>query len=452
MLNTTSLSLDQAPPISIPFRFFLTAPLFAIAAGLQLLMFGSEMFISRWSPLTLGLTHLMTLGVLAMVMCGAMLQMLPVIAGSPVPRVVLVGTLTHGLLMLGTILLETALMTGSVPTTLAALTCLGAGFAVFIAAVGIALWRPETSGTTIQGMKLAVIALAVTVILGIAAALGYSGAGRIEQLSLLTDFHLGWGILGWVGLLILSVSFQLVPMFQVTPEYPVWIRRYLPNSLFIGMVIWLLFKLGVIQSEWIDLSATLVLGLVVIGYLLFSLNTFRLQYQRKRRVPDVTLLFWRLGMVMLGCCALLWVSGNLFSPIGDTRYFPILLGIGLLQGIALSVINGMLYKIVPFLCWFHLQNRQMALMCMTVRVPHMKEFVTDKSAKRQFYLHLTGLVFAAAAAVMPDWFSRPAAALFIFSNSILLFNLVSAVQKYRSTLKLLLSATPGSAPGSSTTS
>ena len=61
------------------------------------------MFISRWSPLTLGLTHLITLGVLAMVMCGAMLQMLPVIAGSPVPRVVLVGTLTHILLILGTI-------------------------------------------------------------------------------------------------------------------------------------------------------------------------------------------------------------------------------------------------------------------------------------------------------------------------------------------------------------
>ena len=104
-------------------------------------------------------------------------------------------------------------------------------------------------------------------------------------------------------------------------------------------------------------------------------------------------------MFMLALCALLWISGVLFSPIGDARYFSILLGIGLIQGVALSVINGMLYKIVPFLSWFHLQNRQMALMCMTVRVPHMKEFVTDKSAKRQFYLHLSGLVFAAAAAV-----------------------------------------------------
>jgi hypothetical protein len=36
MMDTGGLSLDQAPPIDIPARFFLTAPLFAIAAGLLL--------------------------------------------------------------------------------------------------------------------------------------------------------------------------------------------------------------------------------------------------------------------------------------------------------------------------------------------------------------------------------------------------------------------------------
>lgn len=117
------------------------------------------------------------------------------------------------------------------------------------------------------------------------------------------------------------------------------------------------------------------------------------------------------------------------------------------SGVALSVINGMLYKIVPFLCWFHLQNRQMALMSMTVRVPHMKEFVTDRSAKRQFHLHLSGLVFTLAAAVAPIWFLRPAALLFILSNSLLLLNLAAAVQKYRATFKLLTPPAPGHTSG-----
>jgi len=442
MLNTTSLSLDQAPPISVPFRFFLTAPLFAIAAGIQLLVFGEEIFISRWSPLTLGITHLITLGVLGMVMCGAMLQMLPVIAGSPVPRVVLVGTLTHLLLTLGTILLHFSFVTGSAPVILIALTALIVGFVVFIVAVGIALWRLTEPSTTIQGMKLAIVSLAVTVAMGIAAALGFSGIGRIEYLASLTDAHLGWGILGWIGLLLVSVSFQLVPMFQVTPEYPVWVRRHLTYSLFTGLLAWLLLKLGFVDSEWIDLPAILLLGLVVLGYLLFSLKTLQLQHQRKRRIPDVTLLFWRLGMYALGFCALLWISGVLFSSIGDAPHFSILLGIGLIQGVALSVVNGMLYKIVPFLSWFHLQNRQMALMCMTISVPHMKEFVSDRSAKRQFYLHFAALVSTAAAAVVPGWFLRPAAFLFVLSNLTLLLNLASAVRRYHTTLKLLVPSAP----------
>lgn len=41
----------------------------------------------RWSPATLALTHLITLGYLAMIMLGALLQILPVVLGVPVPQV-----------------------------------------------------------------------------------------------------------------------------------------------------------------------------------------------------------------------------------------------------------------------------------------------------------------------------------------------------------------------------
>ncbi len=91
LTSTASLSLEQAPPISVPFRFFLTAPLFLLLASLLLMLEGAAVLMDRWSPLTLSMTHLFTLGVLGQVMMGAMLQMLPVLAGSPVPRVVPVG-------------------------------------------------------------------------------------------------------------------------------------------------------------------------------------------------------------------------------------------------------------------------------------------------------------------------------------------------------------------------
>lgn len=63
-MNTAHLSLDQAPGISTPLRFFLTAPLFAIVAAVLLLFTGPEILQDRWLPETLALTHLLTLGLL----------------------------------------------------------------------------------------------------------------------------------------------------------------------------------------------------------------------------------------------------------------------------------------------------------------------------------------------------------------------------------------------------
>ena len=66
-----SLSFEQAPPISVPFRFFLTAPLFGMAAGLLLLWQGPAALASRWTSVALALTHLIAVGFMLQAMCGA---------------------------------------------------------------------------------------------------------------------------------------------------------------------------------------------------------------------------------------------------------------------------------------------------------------------------------------------------------------------------------------------
>jgi hypothetical protein len=80
------LSFDQAPPLAAPLRFFLTAPLFAILAALLVLWSGPELFASRWTGAALALTHLITVGFMLQVMLGAMLQILPVVAGANISR------------------------------------------------------------------------------------------------------------------------------------------------------------------------------------------------------------------------------------------------------------------------------------------------------------------------------------------------------------------------------
>ncbi|MCC7279812.1 MAG: hypothetical protein IT487_16055, partial [Chromatiaceae bacterium] len=114
MINTRGLALDQAPPFPIPARFFLTAPLFAILAGLLLVWEGPALLASRWMPAALAAVHLITLGYLGQVMSGALLQLLPVVVGAPVPAVRWVGAVTHAGLALGALSLAWGLGGGGI--------------------------------------------------------------------------------------------------------------------------------------------------------------------------------------------------------------------------------------------------------------------------------------------------------------------------------------------------
>ena len=71
-------------------------------------------------------------------------------------------------------------------------------------------------------------------------------------------------------------------------------------------------------------------------------------------------------------------------------------GIAFLLGFAASVVNGMLYKIVPFLAWFHLQAN-------TPRgarhVPNMKELLPEDRARQHGLLHGVAVVLLLLAGV-----------------------------------------------------
>ena len=430
-VSRSGLSLEQAPPISVPFRFFVTAPIFGLLAALLLLIYGPEALTNRWVPATLALTHLITLGFLGMIMCGAMMQMLPVLAGSPVPKVKPVATAVHILLTIGILALASGFLSGTTGLFHLALTALGLGFLIFIIAISIALIRIRTPNDTIHGMRLAIASLATTVILGLTIGAGFSGMTSLNQLIPLTDIHLGWGILGWIGLLVVGVAYQVVPMFQLTPEYPGKVTAPLNWVIFATLIIWAPLYLAwgnghlskLVPDIWMILPAT--------GYLLFAGVTLWLQQKRRRRVSDVTLLFWRVGMIFVAACLLLWLAG--FIPaIKNQPAFSLLLGIWLLFGVAASVVNGMLYKIVPFLAWFHLQNRQVALMSMgKVKVPNMKELMPDRLTRRQLFAHLATLLLLTLALIWPNPLAHIAGLSLGLSCTLLLLNLLQAARRYR---------------------
>jgi len=397
--------------------------MFGVAAALLLLWWGPEAYLSRWSPLTIVLTHLLTLGFLTMVMCGATLQLIPVVSGSRVPATVPVSRAVHLLLSCGVVALGAGLVLSHSSWTIAGLAALLSALTIYIVVASIALARAPQVFDTVKEMRLALGSLATALILGV-----YLGTGHTPLLSSaprqLADIHLAWALLGWVGLLIIGVAYQVVPMFQITPSYPRTMTRWLGMYLILSLVLWSISAFSL--PEWAsDLAGTLLAA----GFGAFAVVTLHLQQRRRRRLPDVTLAFWRLAMLSLLAGIALWLVGRWINPVGDWPGYGIALGVLLIVGFALSAVSGMLYKIVPFLVWLHLQNWRPAPV--NSGIPNMKAILPDKRARRQFLVHVAALMLLLAASVWPPWITRIAAAVFGVSGVMLTLNLFSAANVYQ---------------------
>ena len=186
---TAGLSLEQAPPFGVPLRFFLTAPWFLVLAAALVAWQGPEIFASRWLPATLALTHLLVLGFMALVMLGALLQMLPVVVGVIVPWPRLTATLIHIPLTLGVLTLVGAFLSGIPVWFQAAWWLLGLGFSVALTTIHLALWRAPVASGTVIALRCALVALLATVGIGLLLG-GFFGWGWRLPVVTMVHFHI----------------------------------------------------------------------------------------------------------------------------------------------------------------------------------------------------------------------------------------------------------------------
>lgn len=407
-----ALSFDDTPPLSLPLRYFLSVPVFALLAAAVLLWQGPDAFLSRWSPAMLAMTHLLTLGVLTMAMAGALFQILPVVLSARMLQPGLSATSIHALLCSGTVLLASGFWWSRPWLFQAALPVLIVGVSWLVVACAASLWRLRSNAAAAMqaGICLSLAALLPAMLLGAAMASTYIWALSLPLL-MLTELHVMWGLLGWVGLLLIGVAFQMMPMFQVTPLYPGYATRWLTSGLVLLM---LASSMAQLAGHW---SLRLFQLLLLSGFVAFAGMTLYLLSRRKRPAPDVTTRYWRMAMASLLACAALWMA-----PL-DGAFHAQLTGLLFLLGFAYSAVLGMLYKIVPFLLWYHWQQSGPGQ-----AVPSIKRILPEQHALRQFYTHLAALLLLAAAIIWPQHLTRPAALLFTFSTGQLGWNLYRAMR------------------------
>ena len=416
-MDYDGLTVDQAPPISAPIRFFLTAPLFAILAGVLMFFGDAETLSSRYSVQTITITHAITIGFLSFVMFGALVQMLPVLAGVKVPKVGLFSKVSYTALLFGTFFMIFGLWLDLSKLILSASILLGVGFLALIIPMLIAFKSVVNVTASIRAMITALVFALLITLMGMHLLASY-GVGKFSQMHLLfANIHSVWAIFGFAGILIIGVAFHVLPMFYVAPRFKQFCKKRVVWLITSGLLLWLVLNM------FLDSYAVVAKIWIALFFWAFSTTVYLKLNARRRKVSDVTVWYWRSAAIFMTLGTFAWTINDFL----DDKYI-VIVAVLIGGGFIFSIMSGMLYKIVPFLVWFHLNAKGY------MSIPTMNEMINKKLAKAQFILFLISLIGFMISFFAP-YLLPMFAATFIASMIILEYNVVVPVLIYYKTIK-----------------
>lgn len=390
------LALDQAPTPAGPARFFGSVPVWGAFAGALLLVTGPALLQSRWSPATVALVHVFTLGVIGNAMFGGVLQFLPAAAGVRVRGGNSLPGLLHAALNAGSLALVAGLLWPSAFLRGAGALLLGIAFTGLVAATLPGLMSRVRDSLLHAGIALSLVAGLATAVLGGLLVAALSGQVQIP-IARWTDLHAATGVLGWALGLVAAIGRVVMPMFQGTPEMPARVQVAWLATVVLALAVagpaWAVAEAG---GPLRVLAAAAMLAMAGGGLWLQSRSTSR------RSAGAALTGFWRTGFIALAAAGgLVFVGGH-----------AVLAGVFAL-GIGLPMlVLGMLLEIAAFLGWITLHRH-----CGRGRqLPGVQRLLP--AGRRLFVLRAFGLASAAlfGAALWPEALARVAGGLLLAAN------------------------------------
>ncbi len=408
-MNTAGLSLSDAPPFHSVYPFFIAAAFFGVLSFLSLAFSGEA---NRYDPFVIACVHLFTIGFFLNAIFGSLVQMLPVVSGIKIdsPKIIKIATIGVSvgalLFFVGFVFHRSFLTAAVIVLSIAILPALS------MLLFNI-LKNKSIAGTTVKGIGIALTAAFLAIGLGLhllsSHAFSHIGASHIQ----LTQIHIFLSVFGFLGVLMISVSHQVLPMFYVSPEFPKFCRIW-PTVVFISAL--LLF----VPSEFVGFFAQIAIWTAFLAFAVVALKKLR---ERRRLLSDASLKFWQTGLASLIVGLLVWAYDFFFKIAHAEFLFALFFGLGF----AASIVKAMMNKIVPFLAWFHLtsQGRWDA--------PNMRDMISDKSSNTELYLHLASIALFFGSIFFAPLF-MVASLTACASFAVLFKNIVGAVKIYNKEL------------------
>ncbi|RIK83452.1 MAG: hypothetical protein DCC69_14150 [Hyphomicrobiales bacterium] len=373
----------------------------AFLVGAQALMVAGYGFPAAdiRAPQTLVVVHMVTIGWLSLLLCGALFQFVPVLVAKPLlhERLVLPSLL---LLLAGLVSLLCGFLhlsdRAGIAVMLLALAgvLLPAGFALALFVLGATLWSARPLPLPARFVAVGLACVAATAAFGSLFSLAL--AGFVARPALLdlhaagVPVHAAAGFGGWLTFTAVGVSYRLLPMFMLSPDHERATGRVV---LYTGGAA---LALAVVAAPAEALLAGTAVAFHVAGALAlvalaaYAADLSHFYRMRKRRVIELnskSALGAFAGLYLSAVLLLaLWATGTISAHAGALVY---LVAFGWLTGLGLS----QLYKIVPFLTWLECYGPVMG----RKPTPRVQDLVVERRDSAWFALYFLGVAAGAGA-------------------------------------------------------
>jgi hypothetical protein len=343
--------------------------------------------------------------------------MLPVLAGAKMPKVEFVTKYSYIFLVIGTLSMLIGLSLSNHIFEIVAFVGLGSGFLMILVATALSLKTVVNFNATVRGISVSMGFGFLIVFMGLYLLYGYISNDITSTHLIVANVHSVWAIFGFGVILIIGVAFQVLPMFYVAPKFKQFCKKRVVLLISIGLFLWLFF------SSFYEEYALLAKFWIALFVWAFATTVWLKLSRRRRPVSDVTVWYWRSASVFLTLGSFLWIFDEYFK-----HEYIVMVAILIGGGFILSIMIGMMYKIIPFLVWFHLN----ALGYMSI--PTMNEMINKHLSRLQFILFLLALIGFIFSFYTP-WVLKISAMSFILSMIVLEYNMIAPMIIYRKFIK-----------------
>lgn len=342
------------------------------------------------APETLVLVHLIALGWLTLLISGALFQFVPVlVARSLYSNSLPLPTLFFLLGGLAALLLGFLQLNGQIalvfPFLPAASALLAVGFGLIIWNLGRTLWPARPLPLPARFVVVALVSIAATATIGVVFALVLSGATTQADFLQLTaagiPIHVIAGLGGWLTFTAMGVSYRLLAMFMLAPEFD---GRSTRAVLYLGALALMITIGGGAAAICFGGNLNLVLlvaavfGIAALAF--YGYDIVHLYRARKRRNLELNSRMVTFALLSLALAAVLTIVtltlGTLPHHAGAIVF---LIAFGWLSGLGLAK----LYKIIPFLTWLECYGPVLG----KTPTPRVQDLVIEKRALKWFLLY-----------------------------------------------------------------